>query len=217
MPRNEQQAETENLSDGLVASPPQPEPNTLPPPPPQQQLYIPGHRLPYSNAQPVWQFILLNLCTLTLYQFVWFFRNWYLLKIELGLHINPLGRTIFAPLFSWSFFSNVKRLAGADYAWPLGIAGPPFFAMLYTILVVFGYTIDRVNRDSNDIAALTFLSMILSFSTILPLVPAVQALNTYWEKEQPGRPMRRSLSAGAIVTVVIGAMVLLVMLSELIR
>lgn len=199
-------------SEELVASPPQQEPNSLPPPPPQQQLFIPGQRLPYSNAQPVWQFILLNLCTLTFYQLVWFLRNWYLLKTKGLMRGNPVAYTIFVPLLSWNFFEGVKNLAGSNYTWPLGFAGPPVFATIYFLLIVFGRVFDRLDKTNDEVSGLTYLAMLIGFSAILPLIPAVQGLNAYWANEQPDRPIRNSLSAGAIITVIIGGILLLLIL-----
>jgi len=216
MTTDEQKTDTVGHANGPVSSPPPSEPTVLPPPPPPQQLIIPGQRLPYSNAQPVWQFILLNLCTLTLYQLVWIFRNWYLLKTKGLMRGNPVAYTIFIPLLSWNFFEGVKKLAGSYYTWPLGVAGPPVFATIYFLLIVFGRVFDRLDRTNDEISGLAYLAMLISFSAILPLIPAVHALNAYWANEQPDRPIRNSLSAGAIVTVIIGGILLLLVLLGLV-
>lgn len=187
-------------------------PSAIPPPPPQQQFIDPTKRKQYSNIQPVWQFILLNLCTFTLYHYVWFYWNWYLLKTERRLRVTPLARTIFAPLFSWSFFSEVQQLVGSKYSWPLGFAGPPLMATAYSILMVTVSILNRLERINDEFTVPTGIVYLLGFAAMLPLIPAVRALNAYWAYEQPDRPIRNSLSAGAIVTVIIGGLLFLVVL-----
>jgi len=213
MTTDEQQAEIENPSDEPVASPAPPVPSVLPPPPPQQPLVIPGQRLPYSNAQPVWQFVLLNVCTFTLYHIIWFYRNWHLLKAQRGLRVTPLVRAIFAPLFAWGFFRALRHLVGPRYYWPFGFIGPEILATIYFSLVIINYLFDFIDRETGymgDMTALSWVIFVVGFSMMLPLIPAVRALNVYWANKQPGQPMRNSLSAGAIVIVIIGGVLLLI-------
>lgn len=213
MTMNEQQADTDNHYDGPVSSPPLPESNTLPPPPPQQQLIIPGQRLPYSNAQPVWQFVLLNICTFCLYQLAWFYFNWHLLKTQRRLKVTPIARSIFAPLFIWSFLLELQQLVKSSYTWPLDEFGPLVLATCYFLQILLARILQFVDNEMEGISALTLIMLLVSYSTILPLIPAVRAVNVFWANKQPGQPMRNSLSAGAIVTVVIGGMLLLLVLS----
>lgn len=209
MSTEEQNSTVESPSSLPVMPPPPPVPSVIPPPPPPQQLTDPTQTLPYSNAQPVWQFILLNLCTFTLYHIVWFYRNWHLLKRERGLRVTPLARTIFAPLFAWSFFSEVQQLAGSRYAWRIS---PSTLATLYFILLLFARILDRLGSWSPEMTTIPKLWLMATLCSFLPLIPAVCALNAFWAEEQPGQPIRHSLSPGAIGVVIIGGLLMLIVI-----
>ncbi len=50
-------------------------------------------RQQFSNAQPVWDFVLLSIVTFGFYEFYWFYRNWTHLKLHKNLDISPAWRT----------------------------------------------------------------------------------------------------------------------------
>ena len=199
--------EERQLEDGAAAGQ-----QVIPPPPPPphlQGLPVPATQQPYSNAQPVWQFILLNLCTFTLYEIVWFYRNWHVLKAQRDLRVTPLVRAIFAPLFSWRFFAELEGLAGRGYIWPLP---PSTLATCYFLLTLTGRLLERLDNTSDEVTGLTLLAVVIGLSTTFTLLPAVRALNEFWASEQPGQPLRTSLSGGAIAVIIIGGLFLLIML-----
>jgi len=104
-------------------------------------------------------------------------------------------------------------LVGSGYAWSF----PPLLcAAFYLVLQLISAVISRANSEVEGGLVLTGVAMLIRYISILALIPAVQALNTFWAAEQPDRPMRTSLSAGAIVTVIIGGLLLLLILLGLI-
>ena len=54
--------------------------------------------------------IVLLIVTFTLYQLVWFYKNW-ALERRRGESVLPLARTIFAVFFCYSLFDRVRKRA----------------------------------------------------------------------------------------------------------
>jgi hypothetical protein len=52
----------------------------------------------------------LSLCTFNLYQLVWFYRNWRLLRDEGGERVTPWLRALFAGFTSFALFDDVESL-----------------------------------------------------------------------------------------------------------
>lgn len=182
-------------------TPPQPVATPIPPPPiPYQGMQT---DLPYSKVQPVWQFALLVFTTFGFYYFVWFYRNWVLARKEYDISITPILRAIFHPLSAISFvdytFAMAKE-ADCTKRFSPTLLGGFFFAFTMASRVL-----DRINDTGDYWMLLNLLHLAVFLGTILVMIPAVQALNVYWERTEPGYRLRTHLSAGAIVVVVIGS------------
>ncbi|MHB9026851.1 MAG: hypothetical protein ACYC7E_22180 [Armatimonadota bacterium] len=165
----------------------------VPPPPP---VTYPASQ-EYSNVQPLWQFILLSICTFNLYILVWLYRNWKLLKLERDCHCSPLIYTIFNVLFIRGFFKEVFALATDEDDSYKPKFSPVVLAVVYLVIAIAG---NIVTRLSEEVTLLDLFGLLLFF----PLLPAVQALNTFWVSAQPGRRVRTHPSVGAIIVFVLG-------------
>ena len=51
---------------------------------------------------------MMSICTCGLYELYWFYKNWVILK-KMGKECSPFWRTIFAPLFAYSCFWNIRE------------------------------------------------------------------------------------------------------------
>jgi hypothetical protein len=157
---------------------------------------------PLSNAQPVWQFVLLYICV-PLYDIIWFYRNWHLLKRERRLHVVPLIRALLSAFFSVPFMRNAFTLA-TERGYETN-ESPFQLAMLYSAIVITCIAINIFRLIIHDRTLIHTLIMItISTAKCLFLIPTVKALNHYWQYEQPGYRPRSQLSPGAIVGIIVG-------------
>ena len=63
----------------------------------------------FSKVVPTGKFILLSVITFGIYELVWFYRNWNLLKEDKGLKISPFWRAFFAPFFAGSIAGHLQK------------------------------------------------------------------------------------------------------------
>jgi hypothetical protein len=54
------------------------------------------------------KFVILSICTLSLYELYWFYKNWQLIKIRERNDISPAIRSIFAFFFCYQVFCKVR-------------------------------------------------------------------------------------------------------------
>jgi hypothetical protein len=113
------------------------------------------------HALALHKLVVLSMCTLGLYQVYWFWRNWKRVAERTGRPMMPFWRAVFAPLWSYSLFDEVReqaRRAEIPAGWLPSLMAVAFF--LLSAAWRFG-------------GAGMFVSM-LSF---LPLVPVQATIN----------------------------------------
>lgn len=156
----------------------------------------------FSNAQPVWHFVLLSIVTFGIYEIYWFYRNWKYLKIHKSLDISPGWRTagLFVPIYGIVLaYRQLRDIR--DFSKEAGIVktySPGWILFSWLILTALW-------RLPDPFWFLSFLSVWL-----LAVVQGV--LNSYWEKEQPELPIRTKFSGGQIALLVIGGIILVLAL-----
>ncbi len=122
----------------------------------------------FSKVIPLWKFILLSVITFGIYELVWFYRNWKILKNEQNLKITPLLRTIFSTIFAWSFASYLKKFLNEKN-----------IAFNYSpILIWASYFVFRILWKLPDPYSL------LSYLTFISMIPLVKSMNTYWISQE---------------------------------
>jgi hypothetical protein len=52
--------------------------------------------------------VVLSLCTLGLYQYYWFYRNWRMVRDQTSANIFPFWRSFFAVFFCYSLFKHIR-------------------------------------------------------------------------------------------------------------
>ncbi len=143
-------------------------------------------KLKFSNAQPIWQLILLSVCTFNFYHVYWFYRN---LKHFKSSHI--ILRTI-SLIFLFPIYCQLRRtkvsLKEANIETHFF---PSLIAAVYLIIYFISWKLPEPLR-------------ILSVTSVLPLAVVQNALNSYWAKEQQELIVRTSLSNKQIALLLIG-------------
>jgi hypothetical protein len=77
------------------------------------------------------KFVVLTICTFTLYELYWAYKNWQRVRERTGENIWPFWRAFFAPLWSFSLFRRIKEDAagaGISAAW-----NPTLLAVTYLL------------------------------------------------------------------------------------
>ena len=133
----------------------------------------------FSRVLPIWKFILLSLITTGIYEFIWFYRHWKLLKEEKGLDIYPFWRVFFAPLLAGSITKYLKNfLAEKNVSKELLTScNPKLIGITYFILSILWRLPDPY--------------WLISFFTFIPMLPLIKATNAYWEKEDKHLPSKK--------------------------
>jgi hypothetical protein len=133
---------------------------------------------PFANPRPIWQFIILDIISLGIYELYWLYKNWKFIMEYQERKISPIWRTVFAFLFSFSLYNEIYSLAEEK----------GYRRKVSPILPAFGYFI---------------LSLIWRFSLIplgfIPLIHAVKVFDYYWSKEQTGLEKKKSFSKGEYI------------------
>jgi hypothetical protein len=57
------------------------------------------------------KFIVLSICTLGLYEAFWCYQSWKRIRRETGEELSPFWRAVFAPLWGFSLFPHITRVA----------------------------------------------------------------------------------------------------------
>ncbi len=153
----------------------------------------------YSRGITVSRFVILSIATFGIYNIIWFYRTWKLLREELSLQIQPLARAYFSVFFGVSFGKNIqilleKNSLKTDF-------DPMFLGISYLLLTLFG-------------GILPTPFWLVAFCAFVPLVPFVEALNAYYIKvdgalpEKKFSPLQQTLigiGMLGVVLIIIGA------------
>jgi hypothetical protein len=155
----------------------------------------------YSDAQPVWQLVLLSVLTMSIYNLRWFYRTWKQLKQDRDLDMSPGLHTLglFVPILNIVLVLNLLREikeyneeAGIDARYAPGAVLAGFIA-------------------ANLLIWLPAPWWTLSLLSVIPLAFAQRALNGYWRARQPALSVRRALTGGQVATVVAGGVFVLLL------
>ncbi len=112
------------------------------------------------------KFVILGLVTFGFYPIVWFYRNWRYIKTSEGTSIWPWARALFFPLW---YYQMLKRL---------DVQGKGLLAAAVLILFAIEYG-GLLYPDSPPGFFLLLAFILLS---VLPLIPAVKAINDLNER-----------------------------------
>jgi hypothetical protein len=84
------------------------------------------------HAMAIHKLVLLDVFTLGFYKIFWFYRNWRRVRERTGKSLSPFWRSLFAPLWGFSFFDEVDdqaRAVGVGFGWTPLALGLLYFAL----------------------------------------------------------------------------------------
>ncbi len=140
------------------------------------------------------KFLIMSVCTLSLYQLYWFYKNWQFVRRRTGEAIMPFWRAFFGVIFCYALFKRVKtfdpQLPSSRLA-----AGP---------LAIGWVLLNLCSRLPDPWWLLSFASVLL----VLPVVQAVAEINAV---QAPGHDPNARLSGLNWVGVVVGGLLIVLM------
>jgi hypothetical protein len=138
------------------------------------------------------KFIVLSICTFSLYELYWCYQNWKRLKSASGENLKPHWRAFFAPLWAYSLFKRINAVATAADVPIVWSAGP--LAVLYFLLYITWRLPDPW--------------WLLSMCTFVPMIPVQQAAQRV--NERHGAPTSEGRNDGYsslnVITIVVGGL-----------
>lgn len=163
----------------------------------------PVHPLGQTSATPATfplfpvathKFIILSICSFSIYELYWCYQNWKRLKSASGESLRPFWRAFFAPLWGFSLFRRVRDLAtsqGVDTGWSPGVLGT-----FYLVLSVMWRLPDPW--------------WLISFASLVPMIPVQQAAQRVNELHAGSAAEGRNdnYTTANVATIVIGGLLL---------
>ncbi|MEE8414153.1 MAG: DUF4234 domain-containing protein, partial [Dehalococcoidales bacterium] len=148
----------------------------------------------YSDAQPVWHFVLLSIVTFAVYDLYWFYRTWRQLRDQENWDISPGWRLVglFIPILNlillYDLFKHIRDFADAENCEVLFSPG----------LILIGWLL------FNALVALPDPYWLITLMSVWPIGVVQNTLNNYWSQKQPTLIMKTKLSAGQKALLILG-------------
>ncbi len=148
------------------------------------------------------KFIVLSICTFGIYELYWSYQTWKRLSSASEENMSPFWRAVFAPLWGFSLFKRIRASAlsaGVPVDWSSGT-----LATFYLVL--------------NLTQGLPAPWWLLSFTTVSPMIPVLQAAQRVNEHQARVNEHQAALSTEGlndnytranVATIVIGGLYLI--------
>ena len=139
------------------------------------------------------KFIVLSICTLTIYELYWSYQQWQRIRRATGEELRPFWRAFFAPLWGFSLFDRIRDDAlerNLPAAW-----NAPLLGTIYLLLSVAWRLPDPI--------------WLVSLASFLPLIPVVRTVARINASAPAAEGTNSTYSALNIITIVVGGILLL--------
>jgi len=148
----------------------------------------------YSFYQPVWQFVVLSILTLGIYDIYWYYKNWKHLKAIQFSNFSPVLRTIGLLIPIVNFFIIYK--AHKDYRYLIIEKGinRDIYPGLIVLVIAISFALTRLPDPY----------WLLCFIATIPLAIVQDILNELWDTVQVGKPRRTAWRGRQIFLIVVG-------------
>jgi hypothetical protein len=159
-----------------------------------------------SDAKPFYfpvsltKFVVMNFCTLGIYQFYWFYENWKFIQEREQSEVSPFWRTAFAFIYCYPLFEKIRSSAaslkiGQSFSVQVLAGGWILFSMLWLLPDPYG---------------------LVTFLSILFLLPVQQAANRINESLVPGHDRNDRFTVWNTVAVVIATLLFILVVVAII-
>lgn len=79
--------------------------------------------------------VIMSICTLSLYEIYWFYRNWHCVKVREGSNISPASRSIFGIFYCYQCFGRIRKFEIEKNGKSSLLAGPLAAGWIVTSLL----------------------------------------------------------------------------------
>lgn len=131
-------------------------------------------KIEYSGYIPIVKYLVLNICTFSMYQFVWIYRQWNYFVNNNKIYASPVKRTVFSSLTFGLLFYNAC-ISVTNKVKKVGLS------LVYGIIYF-----------SVCACAVITENMFISFLTVLSTLPLVAIQNNVFEIIDKEKPKRRN-------------------------
>ncbi len=131
--------------------------------------------------------LVMSMCTLGLYQYYWFYKNWRIIRDRNNENISPFWRTFFIVFYCHQLFNRVKSHDTQSSAANLNASSLAWFWILSAILV-----------------RLPDPYWLVIYFGVFALLPVQGAINTINQNESPSHDPNARFSAWNWIGIVIG-------------
>lgn len=105
--------------------------------------------------------LVLAVLTFGLYDLVWLYKNWKFIRDKRGRSVNPILRTMFAPLFVWQLFAELSETI-VEEGGKRPILPAAVMAIFYILTVsISQYGARHVNENFGLLALLAVVPLVL--------------------------------------------------------
>jgi hypothetical protein len=153
-----------------------------------------------SDSKPIYfpvsltKFVVMHFCTLGAYQFYWFYENWKLIREREQTEASPFWRTFFAFVYCYALFETIRSSAASlKIGQSISVQVLASGWILLSVLLIL----------PDPYWLVTYLS-------ILFLLPVQQAANRINELLVPGHDRNERFTGWNIVAVLIGGVLFIV-------
>ena len=136
------------------------------------------------------KFIVLSVCTFSAYQLYWFYQNWKRIRNASREQLNPFWRAFFAPVWVIPLLQRIRHSAeamGSPVRWNAAVLG-----LLFITLTACSMLPDPW--------------WLLTFGSVVTLVPAVQTAKTVNEAAKNPEGSNSRYSTPNLITIVLGGL-----------
>lgn len=145
---------------------------------------------------------ILYFATFGMYPIYWFYKNWKLREKAHGENVIPFLRALFYVFFTHSLFKKVEETSiakGVATAW-----GATTLATVFVLLSILSNILEVINRESEVIGAIDYISMIILVVLVWPLYVVQGVVNKV--NNDPKGELNSSYSIYNYIFIVIGVL-----------
>ena len=134
--------------------------------------------------------IVLSVCTVSAYQLYWLYQNWKRIRKASREQLNPFWRAFFAPIWVIPLLLRIRHSAeamGSPVRWNASVLGPLFITLTACSMLPDPW-------------------WLLTFGSVVTLVPAVQTAKTVNEAAKNPEGSNSRYSTPNLITIVLGGL-----------
>ena len=148
--------------------------------------------------------IVMSVLTISLYQIVWFYKNWALVRAR-GERVWPLPRTLFAVFFCYDLMDRIRshRRDLPSHGLPAGL-----LAAGWIVAFLISNSADPIGTRLGWPPSVLLLVLIVDFATVAFLVPAQDAANVINRQEAPDHEPNARFTGWNWLWIVIGVVLI---------